>query len=131
MTDPAGAEVDEVTRQAFARLSVGDAILLAENLGCQEQWLERSGLDARSFHLVKIAALVAQHVPPGLCARQVRNAVAVGVAPREILGVLIAIASEVGGPRVVTAAPEIVRALSRQSLDLAAAGRGSVSFTRG
>lgn len=112
MTDPARAEVDLATRQALARLAAGDAALLAKGLGRRQQWLARSGLDARSFWLVTIAALVAMGAPPVPCARQVRSALAAGVPPVEIIGVLAAIAAEVGGPKVVTAAPEIVHALS-------------------
>lgn len=114
MTDPVRAEVDEETRQALARLSAGDAGLLAETPGRRQAWLERSGLDTRSFHLIKIAALVALDTPRASYTAQVRNALTAGVSPREILGVLLAVTPEVGGPRVVTAAPEIVRALRRR-----------------
>ena len=42
---------------------------------------------------------------------QVANALEDGVSPEEILGVLRAVAPQVGGPKVVAAAPEIMLAL--------------------
>jgi alkylhydroperoxidase/carboxymuconolactone decarboxylase family protein YurZ len=42
---------------------------------------------------------------------QVTAALASGATPRDILGVLTAIAPQVGMPRVVAAAPEIMLAL--------------------
>jgi len=60
---------------------------------------------------VKIAALVAVDAPPASYVVQVAAALAEGAAPREILGVLTAIAPQVGMPRVVAAAPEIMVAL--------------------
>jgi len=111
MTSPARAEVDDVTRDALAGLSAGDIDLLAEGLEYREQWRHTSGLDARSFSMVKIAALVALDAPPASYQWQVQNAVAAGVSPKDILGVLFAIAPQVGGPKVMAAAPEIMLAL--------------------
>ena len=77
----------------------------------RERWRETSGLDPRSFAIAKIAALIALDAPPASYQWQVENAVAAGVSPKDILGVLFAIAPQVGGPRVVAAAPEIMLAL--------------------
>jgi len=111
MTQPTRAEVDDVTRDALMGLSAGDIDLLAEGLEYRERWRETSGLDARSFSMVKIAALVALDAPPASYQWQVQNAVAAGVSAKDILGVLFAVAPQVGGPRVVAAAPEIMLAL--------------------
>lgn len=111
MTSPARAEVDDVTRDALAGLSAGDIDLLAEGLEYREQWRHTSGLDPRSFSMVKIAALVALDAPTASYQWQVQNAVAAGVSPKDILGVLFAIAPQVGGPKVMAAAPEIMLAL--------------------
>ncbi len=111
MTSPVRAEVDDVTRDALAGLSAGDIDLLAEGLEYREQWRHTSGLDAHSFSLVKIAALVALDAPSASYQWQVHNAVASGVSPKDILGVLFAIAPQVGGPKVMAAAPEIMLAL--------------------
>ena len=57
---------------------------------------EQSGLDARTFSLVKIAALIALDA---------------GATPRDFVGVLRAVTPQVGGPRAMAAAPEIMVAL--------------------
>jgi 4-carboxymuconolactone decarboxylase len=111
MTEPAKAEVDDMTRDALAGLSAGDIDVMAEGLEYREQWRRTSGLDARTFSIAKIAALVALDAPPASYQWQVQNAVAAGVSPKEILGVLFAIAPQVGGPKVIAAAPEIMLAL--------------------
>jgi Carboxymuconolactone decarboxylase family len=86
--------------------------VLAQALGQQEEMArERSGLDPHSFALVTIAPLVALDSPPASYLWQVEAAIDAGVTPQEILAVLLAIASEVGSPRVVSAAPEIILAL--------------------
>lgn len=111
MTVPAKANVDEATRQLLSGLSAGDVDLLEAGLKAREQWQQGSGLDPRSYSLVKIAALVAQDAPPASYLWQVANALDSGATPGEIVGVLRAIAPQVGGPRCVAAAPEIMVAL--------------------
>jgi 4-carboxymuconolactone decarboxylase len=111
MTVPVSADVDEMTRGALAGLSAGDMDVLAGGMQLREQWQQDCGLDARSFSLVKIASLVALDAPPASYLWQVPNAMAAGATPGEILGVLRAIAPQVGGPKVVAAAPEIMMAL--------------------
>ncbi len=73
--------------------------------------MEATGLDARSFALVKIAALIALEAPPASYVWQVANALDDGASPADILGVLRAVAPQVGSVRVVSAAPEIMLAL--------------------
>ena len=111
MTMPVAADVDADTRDALSGLSTGDVDVIESGLGLREQWRLESGLDARSFSLVKIAALVALDAPPASYLWQVSNALDAGATPSEILGVLRAIAPQVGGPKVVAAAPEIMVAL--------------------
>lgn len=60
---------------------------------------------------MKIAALIALDAPPASYGWQIASAVEVGVSPEDLLGVLRAIAPQVGGPRVVAAAPEVMLAL--------------------
>jgi 4-carboxymuconolactone decarboxylase len=111
MTMPVSTDVDAETRDALTGLSTGDTDVIEDGLGLREQWQHDSGLDARSFSLVKIAALVALDAPPASYLWQVSNALDAGATPGEILGVLRAIAPQVGGPKVVAAAPEIMVAL--------------------
>jgi alkylhydroperoxidase/carboxymuconolactone decarboxylase family protein YurZ len=84
---------------------------LAEGLELRAEWQIRSGLDARSYALVKIAALIALDAPPPSYLWQVANALDAGATPADLMGVLIAIAPQVGGPKTVAAAPELMVAL--------------------
>ncbi len=105
------AEVDQATRDALKSLALGDPTVLEDALELREMAQERSGLDPRTFSLVKIAALVAVDAPPASYLWQVPNALDMGATPGEILGVLRAVAPQVGGPRVIGAVPEIMVAL--------------------
>ena len=106
-----GVDVDDTTREALSGLSMGDLDVLAEGMRLREEWQATTALDARSFALVKIAALVALDAPPASYLWQISNALDAGATPTEIMAVLRAIAPQVGGPRVVAAAPEIMVAL--------------------
>ena len=118
MTSPSTvpAQVSEETRVLLTGLSVGDMEVL-EAVGLQEAEREASGLDPRSFALVKIAALVALDAPPASYLWQVANAVAAGVTAEDILGVLRAVAPQVGLPEVVAAAPVFMVSLGRRLPD--------------
>lgn len=111
MTVPKQAHVDEATQQTLSGLSTGDVDFLEASLQARQQWQADSGLDARSYSLVKIAALVALDAPPASYLWQIANALDSGATPGEIVGVLRAIAPQVGGPRCMAAAPEIMVAL--------------------
>jgi 4-carboxymuconolactone decarboxylase len=92
-------------------LSAGEVEFLESAVGLREAQLERTGLDARTFALVKIAALIALDAPPASYAWQITNALEDGATAEDILGVLRAVAPQVGGPKVVAAAPEVMLAL--------------------
>jgi 4-carboxymuconolactone decarboxylase len=115
--------VDDTTRDALAGLAMGDMDVLKAAVDFREAEQEASGLDPRTFSLVKIASLVALDSPPASYLWQVANALDAGATPPEILGVLRAIAPQVGGPRIIAAAPEIMVALG---LSLPAAGEGVI-----
>lgn len=99
------------THQTLSGIATGDTTMLEEAMELREAQLDRTGLDSRTFALVKIAALIALDAPPASYAWQIANALGEGVTPEDILGVLRAVAPQVGGPRVVAAAPEIMVAL--------------------
>jgi alkylhydroperoxidase/carboxymuconolactone decarboxylase family protein YurZ len=99
------------THQTLTGVASGDVSLLEEVLGLREAQLEANGLDSRTFALVKITALIALDAPPASYAWQVGNALNDGASAEDILAVLVAVAPQVGGPRVVAAAPEIMLAL--------------------
>jgi 4-carboxymuconolactone decarboxylase len=111
MNVPAKADVDDATRETLAGLALGDPELLLEGLEMREAWQLKSGLDPRSFALVKIAVLIALDAPPASYLWQVANALDAGATPTDLLGVLYAVAPQVGGPKVVAAAPELMFAL--------------------
>jgi alkylhydroperoxidase/carboxymuconolactone decarboxylase family protein YurZ len=60
---------------------------------------------------VKVATLIAIDAPPASYVAQVAFAAEAGVTADEIIGVLVAAAPQVGIPKVVAAAPEIMLAL--------------------
>ena len=111
MTTPSQIEVDAATTEKLAKLAISDPELLLAGLEARAEWQETSGLDSRTYSLVKVAALIALDAPPASYLWQVGNAVASGCTPAELLGVLIAVAPQVGGPRTVAAAPELMVAL--------------------
>lgn len=111
MNTPTKTDIDEDTRAALAGLALANPELLLDGLEMRAEMQERSGLDARSFALVKIAALIALDAPPASYLWQVSNALDAGCTPAELVGVLHAIAPQVGGPRVVAAAPELMVSL--------------------
>jgi|ERR1700758_1850788 4-carboxymuconolactone decarboxylase len=103
--------VDAATHQALTGISAGDLDVIERAIGLREQHREATGLDERTFALVKIASLIALDAPPASYAWQIGVALEVGVTPEDILGVLRAVAPQVGGPKIVAAAPEIMLAL--------------------
>jgi len=111
MTVPTSVDVGDDTRDALAGLATSDQNLLLEGLELRADWQQRSGLDPRTFSLVKIAALVALDAPPASYMWQVSNALDAACTPDELVGVLRAIAPQVGGPKIVAAAPELMLSL--------------------
>ncbi len=105
------AAVAQDTHEALLGISVGDLDILDAAIGLRGLSREATGLDGRSFALVKIAALIALDAPPASYAWQIANALEEGVTPEEILGVLRAVAPQVGAPKIVAAAPEIMLGL--------------------
>ncbi len=104
-------DVDTETHNALSGLAMGDVEVLGEALELREAARENSGLDPRTYALVKIAALVALDSPPASYLWQIANAIDSGATPKDILGVLRAVAPQVGGPKTISAAPEIMVAL--------------------
>ena len=104
-------EVKIETADTLRGLSVGEPSVLEGLLGVQLENLEDSGLDQRVYGLVKIAALIALDAPPASFVAQVAFALEAGATAEEVLGVLVAVSPQVGMPKVVAAAPELMLAL--------------------
>ena len=111
MTVPVKVDVSDNAREVLNALAHGDPDVLAAGLEIRANWEAKSGLDARSYSLVKLAALIALDAPPASYLWQVANALESGATPEDLIGVLIAIAPQVGGPKLVAAAPELMVAL--------------------
>ena len=105
------ADVAADTHKTLSGIAVGDADILETAVGLREFGREATGLEGRAYSLVKIAALIALDAPPASYAWQIANALEEGATAEDILGVLRAVAPQVGGPRVMAAAPEIMLAL--------------------
>jgi alkylhydroperoxidase/carboxymuconolactone decarboxylase family protein YurZ len=86
--------------------------------------LERTTLDPQTLMLVRLAALVALDAPPMSYDLNLRAAGQLGVSPEQLEGVLVAIAPVVGGPRIVAAGGNILRAVG---IEIAVAEAGTAA----
>ena len=105
------AAVAEDTQHKLAGISAGDMQFIEDAVGLRDGALEMTGLGARTFALVKVASLIALDAPPASYAWQIANALGEGVTPEDLVGTLIAVAPQVGGPRTIAAAAEIALTL--------------------
>ena len=85
--------------------------------------IDESGLDVRSYALVRLASLVTAGAPREGYDRHIAAALDQGVTLDEIIGVLVALLPTVGVARVTEAAPDILGAISRVAAGLPAAQR--------
>ena len=92
-------DVDQATQEDLSGLTRGDHDLLTTGLELRAEWQARSGLDPRSYALVKLAALIALDAPPASYVWQVANALDAGATPADLVGVLIAVAPGSWRPR--------------------------------
>jgi 4-carboxymuconolactone decarboxylase len=107
----------------LARAAAGDTAAVASGGGCAAGAIEESGLDARSYALVGLAALVAAGEPGTGYDRQVALALDHGVTPGEIAGVLIALRPLAGAARIAPAARAVLAALDQAAAGLPASGQ--------
>ena len=105
------ASVSAKVEDHLRRIALSDEKEIETMVGMRQGLQDITQLDNRSFALVKIAALIAVEAPPASYMWQIGNAIAEGVTPEEVLGTLWAVAPQVGGPRIISAAPEIMLAL--------------------
>jgi 4-carboxymuconolactone decarboxylase len=105
------AEVSKDTAERLEGLAAAEDDLITSLLEMQIHNRDASGLDPRTYSLVKIAALIALDAPPASYVAQVAFALESGVDPDDILKVVVAVAPQVGIPRAVAAAPELMLAL--------------------
>ncbi len=103
------AEAGGTTTEVLAAAAAADQGALETEFELHD--VDAAGLDDRVAALVRIAALIALDAPPATYGRQVATALEGGATPEDVLGVLRAVSAQVGGARVVAAAPEIMLAL--------------------
>jgi alkylhydroperoxidase/carboxymuconolactone decarboxylase family protein YurZ len=97
------------SESSLGRIAAGDAPVLETLLAMNLDALERSGLDAETYLLVRLAALVAIDAPPVSYAITIGAAEETGLTVEKAQAVLIAIAPVVGTARVTAAAGAIIR----------------------
>ena len=94
---------------ALGPIAQGDVPVLESLIAMNLDSLENSGLDPKTYFLVRVAALVAMDVAPISYVMNLGLAAEVGVSVEEVQGTLIAIAPMVGSARVASAAGKILR----------------------
>ncbi len=99
--------------QWLANAAAGDSASLAPASGPEDENIEVSGLDARTYAMVCLAALIAGGERGTAYDQHVATALDHGVTPDEIAGVLVALLPTAGAARVTAAAPAIRAALER------------------
>ena len=85
--------------------------------------IDESGLDVRSYALVRLASVMTAGAPGEGYDRHIAAALDRGVTLDEIIGVLVALLPTVGVARVTEVAPDIFGAISRVAAGLPAAQR--------
>jgi 4-carboxymuconolactone decarboxylase len=93
----------------LGRIAQGDAPVLETLLQMNLDAAERSGLDAETYLLVRLAALVAMDAAPVSYLITLGAAADTGLTVGKAQAVLVAIAPVVGSARVTAAAGAIVR----------------------
>jgi len=99
-----------VPESALGSIAQGDAPVLESLIAMNLNSLEGSGLDEKTYFLVRIAALVAMDAAPVSYLMNLGLAADLGVTVEDVQGTLIAIAPVVGSARVASAASKILRA---------------------
>ena len=114
---------ESTSQSALSSVAQGDAPVLERLVAMNLDSLEHSDLDARTYFLARLAALVAMDAAPVSYLVNLGLAAEVGVTLEDAQGTLIAIAPVVGSARVASAAGNVLRAFGlRAALDDAAAG---------
>lgn len=98
-------------QESLQKLAEGDLAILDVLRRMIEGTFEESGLDPRTFMLVRMAALATLDAAPASWLMNIEAGGEAGLAPESILGTLIAIAPVIGTARIVSAASSIVEAL--------------------
>ena len=104
LTDEQGREGIELAREML--MQHGGAAAFAAKLN--EGILEMSGLDPRTFILVRIAAAAAMNAPAISWDVNLEMAEELGIESEEVLGVLVAVTPVIGAARFMQAVTHII-----------------------
>jgi 4-carboxymuconolactone decarboxylase len=107
----------------LAGVAAGRPAVPVPGIAAEADNIDQSGLDVRSYALVRLASLVTAGAPGEGYDRHIAAALDQGVTLDEIIGVLVALLPTVGVSRVTEAAPDIFGAISRVAPGLPAAQR--------
>jgi alkylhydroperoxidase/carboxymuconolactone decarboxylase family protein YurZ len=102
---------DTAPESALGRIAQGDAPVLEQVFRMNLDSLAASGLDEKTYFMVRLAALVALDAAPASYVINLGLARDAGVTLEEVQSMLIAIAPAVGSARVTAAAGKILRGL--------------------
>lgn len=103
--------VHTAPEETLTAIAQGDAPVLETIAQMNLNTLDRSGLPEQTYHLVRIAALVAMDAAPMSYLMNLGMAQGAGVTLEQVQGVFTAIAPVVGGARITAGAGNSLRAL--------------------
>jgi alkylhydroperoxidase/carboxymuconolactone decarboxylase family protein YurZ len=98
------------SREQLNSVAHGSAPVLEQLAAMNLDTLENSGLDEQTYHLTRLAALVAADAAPVSYLVNLGSAADAGVTLEQAQGVLVAIAPVVGSARIASAAGKLLRA---------------------
>lgn len=99
----------QAPEETLGSIAQGDAPVLERLIAMNLDSMEHSGLDERTYFLVRLAALVAMDAAPVSYLINLGLAADAGVTLEQAQGALIAIAPVVGSARVASATGKILR----------------------
>jgi len=98
------------TQSQFSNVARGSAPVLEQLAAMTLDTLENSGMDERTYHMARLAALVASDAAPVSYLVNMGAAADAGITLEDTQGVLVAIAPIVGSARIASAAGKLLRA---------------------
>ena len=104
-----GVAKTQTAEQKISGLAQGDPVVLETLTQMTKGSLERSGLDAKTFMLVRMAALVASDAAPVSYLANLGVAAEAGVTLDQVVGTMVAVAPVVGTARITSAASNMAR----------------------
>jgi alkylhydroperoxidase/carboxymuconolactone decarboxylase family protein YurZ len=110
MSDANTGQGSMETQERLTNVARGSAPVLEQLAAMNLDTLENSGLDELTYHLVRLAALVASDAASVSYLVNLGPAAEAGVTLEQAQGVMVAISPIVGSARIASAAGKILRA---------------------